>query len=161
MPIGNVIKNLFTGGASKIIETVSETVDKFVMTKEEKEAAKLELEKAINSHIEAMEVEATKQMEIQAKENDSARQREIDIATSDKAPMLNKIISPLLALLILGSTFLFWYIMIFKDINKDKEILVSGVIGSLTTLSMGVVGYYFGSSIGSANKQAHIERSLK
>jgi hypothetical protein len=50
MPIGNVIKNLFAGGASKIIETVSETVDKFVMTKEEKEAAKLEIQKAINSH---------------------------------------------------------------------------------------------------------------
>jgi len=159
MPIGNVLKNLFAGGASKIIETVSETVDKFVMTKEEKEAAKLEIQKAINSHLELMEVEATKQMEIQAKENDSARNREIQIATSDKAPLLNKIITPLLSLLVLGSTFIFWYIIIFKDIDPQKEILISGIIGSLTTISMGVIGYYFGSSIGSHNKQIQLDKN--
>jgi hypothetical protein len=105
-----------------------------------------------------MEVEATKQMEIQAKENDSARNREIQIATSDKAPLLNKIITPLLSLLVLGSTFIFWYIIIFKDIDPQKEILISGIIGSLTTISMGVIGYYFGSSIGSHNKQIQLDK---
>jgi fluoride ion exporter CrcB/FEX len=100
-------------------------------------------------------------MEIQQKENDSARQREVQIATSDKAPVLNKIISPLLALLILGSTFLFWYFILFKDLNKEKEMLVSGIVGSLTTLSMGVVSYYFGSSIGSHQKQERLDKLIK
>lgn len=158
MPIGNVIKNIFSGGASKLVETVSNVVDEFTISKEEKEAIKIKLIEETNKHIQLMEQEATKQMDIQAKENESARNRETQIATSDKAPLLNKIISPLLALLILGSTFLFWYIMMFKDIDKEKEILVSGVIGSLTTLSMGVVSYYFGSSIGSHNKQIQLNK---
>jgi hypothetical protein len=68
--------------------------------------------------------------------------------------------TPILAMLILGSTFIFWYIIIFKDIEKEKEVLISGIIGSLTTVSMGVVGYYFGSSIGSANKQSQIDKYI-
>jgi hypothetical protein len=127
-------------------------------------ADKLKAEQAIldatNKHIQVMEQEFTKQFEIQMKEMDSARKREIDIATSDKAPLLNKIITPILAMLILGSTFIFWYIIIFKDIEKEKEVLISGIIGSLTTVSMGVVGYYFGSSIGSANKQSQIDKYI-
>jgi fluoride ion exporter CrcB/FEX len=75
--------------------------------------------------------------------------------------LLNKIIPPVLALLILGSTFLMWYIIIFKDLDKSKEVLVSGIIGSLTTLSMGVVGYYFGSSIGSKEKSSQIDKMMK
>jgi fluoride ion exporter CrcB/FEX len=63
-------------------------------------------------------------------------------------------------MLILGSTFIFWYIIIFKDINKEKEVLISGIIGSLTTVSMAVAGYYFGSSIGSANKQSQIDKYI-
>jgi hypothetical protein len=105
-----------------------------------------------------MEVELTKQMDIEQKEMDSARKREIDIAISDKAPLLNKIITPILALLVLGSTFIFWYIIIFKDLEPHKEVLVSGIIGSLTTISMGVIGYYFGSSIGSKDKQTLLDK---
>lgn len=156
MPLPNFLSKIFSGGASSIVDSVKGVIDEFHISGEEKAKIQQALIDATNKHLEAMEVEATKQMDIQAKENDSARKREIEIATSDKAPLLNKIISPLLALLILGSTFIFWYIIIFKDLNKDKEILISGVIGSLTTISMGVVGYYFGSSIGSKDKQDKI-----
>lgn len=156
MPLPNFLSKIFSGGASSIVDSVKGVIDEFHISGEEKAKIQQALIDATNKHLEAMEAEATKQMDIQAKENDSARKREIEIATSDKAPLLNKIISPLLALLILGSTFIFWYIIIFKDLNKDKEILISGVIGSLTTISMGVVGYYFGSSIGSKDKQDKI-----
>jgi hypothetical protein len=160
-PILDKLKNVFTGGASKLVETITNTVDEFTLSKEEKEAIKIKLIEVTNSHLQVMEQEATKQMDIQQKENESARQREIQIATSAEAPTLNKIISPLLALLILGSTFLFWYFILFKDLSKEKEMLVSGIVGSLTTLSMGVVSYYFGSSIGSAQKQTQIDKMLK
>jgi hypothetical protein len=158
MPIPNAIKNLFTGGASKLIDSAKGLIGEFHMSPDDKLKAEQAMAELVNKHIESMEVEATKQMEIQAKENESARKREVDIATSDKAPLLNKIITPLLALLILGSTFLFWYIIIFKDIDPKKEILISGIVGSLTTISMGVIGYYFGSSIGSHNKQVQLDK---
>ena len=158
MPLPKFITNILAGGGSKLIETISNTVDEFTLSKEEKEAIKLKLIEEANKHTQLMEVELTKQMDIEQKEMDSARKREIDIATSDKAPLLNKIITPILALLVLGSTFIFWYVIIFKDLEPHKEVLVSGIIGSLTTISMGVIGYYFGSSIGSKDKQTLLDK---
>ena len=157
MPIPKFLTNIIGGKASDIVTSLGGVVDKFVQTKEEKDAANLAIQEAVNKHLEAMEVEATKQLEIVLKDIDSARNREIQIATSEKAPLLNKIIAPLLAILILGSCFLFWYFMLFVEIPKDKEVMIAGVVGSLTTLSMGVVGYYFGSSQGSANKQKQLD----
>lgn len=158
MPLPKFITNILAGGGSKLIETISNTVDEFTLSKEEKEAIKLKLIEEANKHTQLMEIELTKQMDIEQKEMDSARKREIDIATSDKAPLLNKIITPILALLVLGSTFIFWYIIIFKDLDPHKEVLISGIIGSLTTISMGVIGYYFGSSIGSKDKQTLLDK---
>lgn len=158
MPLPKFITNILAGGGSKLIETISNTVDEFTLSKEEKEAIKLKLIEEANKHTQLMEIELTKQMDIEQKEMDSSRNREIDIATSDKAPLLNKIITPILALLVLGSTFIFWYIIIFKDLEPHKEVLVSGIIGSLTTISMGVIGYYFGSSIGSKDKQTLLDK---
>ena len=160
MPLPQVLTGLFSGGASKIVDSVKGVINEFHLSPADKLKAEQSILEATNKHIQTMEQEFTKQFEIQMKEMDSARKREIDIATSDKAPLLNKIITPILAMLILGSTFIFWYIIIFKDIDKEKEVLISGIIGSLTTVSMGVVGYYFGSSIGSANKQSQIDKYI-
>ena len=160
MPLPQILTGLFSGGASKIVDSVKGVISEFHLSPEDKLKAEQAILEATNKHIQTMEQEFTKQFEIQMKEMDSARKREIDIATSDKAPLLNKIITPILAMLILGSTFIFWYIIIFKDITKEKEVLISGIIGSLTTVSMGVVGYYFGSSIGSANKQSQIDKYI-
>ena len=146
-----LLDKILGGGASSVIDSVSNVVDKFVTTGAEKEAAKLEIGKVINSHLEIM-------TELANKEMDSARNREIQIATSDKAPLINKIIQPILAILILGSCFLFWYMMLFTNIPKEKEVMIAGITGSLTTLSMGVVSYYFGSSTGSKAKQEQIDK---
>lgn len=155
------LKNLFSEGAAKVVDSVGNALDKNFTTKEEREAAKLELTKELNRHLESMENNAKEITLAEIKDLESARNREIQIATSDKAPLLNKIISPLLALLILGSCFLFWYQMLYAPIPKEKEAMLAGVTGSLTTLAMGVVGYYFGSSQGSANKQKQIDKMLE
>ena len=152
-----LLSNIFSGGAEKLISTVGSVVDNLTTSKEEKEAAKLAFQQAIDKHIETMESETTKRMELELKDMDSARNREIAIVTSDKSPLINKIIQPILALLILGSCFLMWYIIMFRDIPKDKEMLIAGIVGSLTTISMSVVSFFFGSSSGSAAKQKQIE----
>ena len=147
MPIGNVIKNIFSGGASKLVETVSNVVDEFTISKEEKEAIKIKLIEETNKHIQLMEQEATKQMDIQAKENESARQREIQIASSDKVPYINKIITPVLALIvIIGGG----YIYKTAHTSEERTIVISVI--------MLVLGYYFGSSIGSHNKQIQLDK---
>lgn len=161
MPIGNVIKNLIGGKAADIVDSVGNVVDRFVQTKEEKEAAQLEMTKVINTHLQLMEEEATKQMEQQVKEMDSARQRELQIAISDKAPLISKIITPILALTITALTFILFYMIMFKGVKGvEKDILVF-VLGALTGYVGMVLSYYFGSSIGSHQKQERLDKLVK
>lgn len=161
MPIGNVIKNLIGGKAADIVDSVGNVVDRFVQTKEEKEAAQLEMTKVINTHLQLMEEEATKQMEQQVKEMDSARQRELQIAISDKAPLISKIITPILALTITALTFILFYMIMFKGVKGvEKDILVF-VLGALTGYVGMVLSYYFGSSIGSHQKQERLDKLIK
>jgi len=159
MPLPKVLTNLFGGKASDIISSVGGVIDNLTQSKEEKEAAKIELQKVINEHLHNMEVEVTKQMDIQAKENDSARAREIAIVTSDKAPLLNKIITPILALIIVCSTLIIWALILFR--NYEPKSSESMIIGALTTLSAGVISYYFGSSLSSHNKDKKINDMIK
>ena len=46
----NFLNKIFSGGAGQVVESVVNVVDKFVQTKEEKDAANLELQKVLNSH---------------------------------------------------------------------------------------------------------------
>jgi hypothetical protein len=65
------------------------------------------------------------QLEAQVKEMQSARDREVQIATSEFAPMLSKIVTPLLALGTVGLTFILFGVIIFVDVDADsKDILI-------------------------------------
>jgi len=156
----NFINKIFSGGAGQVVESVANVVDKFVQTKEEKDAANLELQKVLNSHLEVMEQEATKQLEVYQKEMDSARNREIQIAVSDKAPLLNKIITPILALAVVTLTFILFYILMFREVGNEKDIIIY-VLGVLSAVCTQVVSYFFGSSQGSAQKQTQIDKLIK
>ena len=156
----NFLNKIFSGGAGQVVESVANVVDKFVQTKEEKDAANLEMQKVINSHLEVMEQEATKQLDIQQKEMDSARNREIQIATAEKAPLLNKIVTPVLALIVILLTFILFYVLMFKQVGNEKDIIIY-VLGVLSAVCTQIVSYYFGSSQGSANKQNQIDKLIK
>lgn len=156
----NFLTKIFSGGAGSVIDSVSNVVDKFVQTKEEKDAANLELQKVLNSHLEVMEQEATKQLEVYQKEMDSARNREIQIAVADKAPLINKIVTPILALSVIALTFVLFYILMFKPVGAEKDIIIY-VLGVLSAICTQVVSYYFGSSQGSAQKQTQIDKLMK
>lgn len=91
----------------------------------------------------------------------NARAREIAIATSEHAPFINKIILPLLAIVIVTLTFVMWYMVLYKDFkNGDKEIVLF-ILGSLSTMCAGVVQYFFGSSAGSRDKSETIKSLMK
>ena len=62
--------------------------------------------------------EAYKLIELDYKDIDSARQREIAITTSDAAPLINKIIAPILALVIVGLTFALFYVIMFRNVQR-------------------------------------------
>ena len=100
------------------------------------------------------------QLEAHVKEMQSARDREIQIATSDKAPMLNKIVTPVLALGTVGLTFILFAIIIFVDVDSDSKDILIYVLGALTSAVTMVLGYYFGSSAGSKEKSQQLDEIL-
>ena len=103
------------------------------------------------------------ELDMRLKDTDSARNRETQIATSEKAPLLNKIVTPVLALFVTALTFILFAVLMFDSSPVEpsrKDILVY-VLGALTAISTQVISYYFGSSIGSKNKSDQLERVIK
>jgi hypothetical protein len=101
------------------------------------------------------------ELEFQAKEMDSARQREMQIATSEFAPTLNKIVTPILALGTVALTFLLYAVIIFTDVDEQSKDILIYVLGALTSAVTMVLGYYFGSSAGSKEKDQKIKDLMK
>ena len=101
------------------------------------------------------------ELEAMTKEMDSARNREMQIATSEFAPMLNKIVTPVLALGTVGLTFILYAVIIFVDVDTESKDILIYVLGALTSAVTMVLGYYFGSSMGSKEKDGKIRELMK
>lgn len=155
----NIFQKIFSGGAGEIVDKVAGAVDRFVQTKEEKDAVNLEVRKVVSEELKAMEQEHTKQLEVYQREMDSARNREIQVATSEKAPLINKIVTPLLALGVILLTFILFYVLMFKQVGNEKDIIIY-VLGVLSAISTQIISYYFGSSQGSAQKQKQLDKLI-
>jgi hypothetical protein len=103
------------------------------------------------------------ELDMRLKDVDSARDRETVIATSDKAPLLNKIVTPVLALSILVLTFILFGVVMFDNAPVEasrKDILIY-VLGVLSAIATQIVSYYFGSSQGSKDKADQLKEALK
>ncbi len=155
----NIFQKIFSGGAGEIVDKVAGAVDRFVQTKEEKDAVNLEIRKVVSEELKAMEQEHTKQLEVYQKEMDSARNREIQVATSEKAPLINKIVTPLIAMGVILLTFILFYVLMFKQVGNEKDIIIY-VLGVLSAISTQIISYYFGSSQGSAQKQKQLDKLI-
>ena len=101
------------------------------------------------------------ELEAMTKEMESARNREMQIATSEFAPMLNKIVTPILALGTVGLTFVLYAVIIFVDVDAESKDILIYVLGALTSAVTMVLGYYFGSSMGSKEKDGKIRELMK
>jgi hypothetical protein len=103
------------------------------------------------------------EFELRLKDTDSAREREVQISTSDKAPLLNKIVTPVLALSILLLTFVLFGVVMFNDTPVEasrKDILIY-ILGVLSAIASQIVSYYFGSSQGSKDKSDQLKEAIK
>jgi hypothetical protein len=100
------------------------------------------------------------ELEAHVKEMDSARKREIEIATSEFAPTINKIVTPILALGTVGLTFLLFGIIVFAEVKPEAKDIIIYVLGALTSAVTMVLGYYFGSSQGSKEKSLQLDEIM-
>ena len=121
--------------------------------KQKAEAAQIVAELAHEESIFKSEVE----------DRTSARDRESQIAVAEAAPLLNKIVLPILAIGVMVLSFVLFYIVAFDgDIvntrNKDVIIYILGVLSAIDTQ---IIQYYFGSSSGSTQTRSFLENMVK
>lgn len=141
----------------------SKLIDKLVPDPEAKAKAQLDLAAlAQNGELASMANEA-KLVELANANMDSARDRETAIATSDKAPMLNKLVTPILALGVVGLSFILFSILIFVDVKPEAKDILIYILGVLSAAVTQILSYYFGSSQGSKDKsdEAKLKGLLK
>ena len=141
---------------SAAIDFGSKIVDRIWPDATEKQKAEANLVIAQLAHTETI---FAKEVE----DRESARQRESEVASSEFAPLINKIITPILAIGTILLSFLLFYIVafdtsVFTNANKDIIIYILGVLSAIDTQ---IIGYYFGSSSGSVQKTATLESLIK
>lgn len=94
---------------------------------------------------------------------DKAAQR--NLAASEKADSwLIKNIVPVMAIIVTLLSFaFFFYVLKYMDFTKDpaKKDIAVYLMGTVSALEVGIVGYYFGSSKGSHDKGVMIDKQLK
>ena len=108
-------------------------------------------QEALLSYQTQLESKANELEAIAQKDRDSARQREI--AVKDKTPAV-------LATVVVVGFFSILYLMIFTTVSEAAHDAVMLLLGTLSGALVSVFSYYFGSSSGSANKSALIEKVL-
>lgn len=154
LSIMGFIQDLFSGGASTLVDSVGKVLDNVVTTKEEKMQLENEIRKSeIQFQLEMKKLSNEEQRMIMDDIN-SARNREVQIQTSENASKLAKSVSPILAFGTTLLTMLFFYILVFKpnSISADSKEIVLYILGVLSAILTQVYSYYFGSSAGSADK---------
>ena len=79
-------------------------------------------------------------------DKDSARNREATIATSEKAPLINKLVSPVLALIVVVAWVGIQYTLLNTTVPQEMREFVARVLGTLDGALMVILSYYFGAS---------------
>ena len=142
--------NLITG----LLPVAEKVLDKVLPDPEAKAKAVLELQK-LEERGELKKIEAL------FADKASARKREMAISTSEHSHWLNKIITCLLALGIVGLAFALFAVILFLEVTPANKDILIFLLGNLTTLVGLVCSYYFGSSVGSKDKTEEIKGLMK
>jgi len=157
------IQDLFSGGATNLVDAIGNTLDKVTTTKEEKLQLELEMKKAEMSYQVEMKKLSVEEKALAYKDVDSARQMASAVQTSSNATRLSKNVSPILAL---GTTFLafalFYMVMFNNDrlVESNTKDVVLYILGVLSAIITQIFSFYFGSSQGSSDK-TDIIRGMK
>tara|TARA_R110000772_G_scaffold50225_1_gene115501 strand:- start:218 stop:646 length:429 start_codon:yes stop_codon:yes gene_type:complete len=93
----------------------------------------------------------------EVKDRGDARNRELQIATSEAAPLLNKVVTPVLALGSVILSFALFAVLIFIDVQPEAKDILVYILGVLSAAITQILSYYFGSSVGSKDKDEQLK----
>jgi hypothetical protein len=149
-----ILQNLFSGGASTLVDSVGKVLDNVVTSREEKMQLENEIRKSELQFQVDMKKLSNEEQQMILGDVSSARQREVQVQTSEYATNLSKNISPILALGTVVITLALFYVLVFspKMIEGEGKDIVMYILGVLSAILTQIYSYYFGSSAGSAAK---------
>ena len=132
-------------GLDSVLNIGGKLIDKLIPDPEAAAKAQMELTKL------AQQGELEK-LANEVKDRSDARNRELQIATSDAAPLLNKLVTPLLALGSVILSFVLFAVLIFIEVKAEAKDILIYILGVLSAAITQILSYYFGSSVGSKDK---------
>jgi hypothetical protein len=162
----SILTDLFSGGASKLVDSVGNAIDKVVTTKGEKMQMDNEIKKAEMDFQVEMQKLSVEERKMAYDDLGSARNREQVLSQSPTATKLGKNITSYLALIATMLCFAMFFILVFMpklistENNQYKDIVIY-ILGILSALLAQVYSYYFGSSSGSAEKSKTLAHALE
>lgn len=161
--IASIVSGLISNGLPKIADAVIEKgVDyveqKLGVTLKPEDEMKPEDVKDLRER--AMQ-HAEFRIEQENKDRASARDRETKIATDDKAPLINKIVTPVLALGVVFLAFALFGVLLFIEVKPEAKDILIYVLGVLSAAVTQILSYYFGSSQGSKDKSELLKDQQK
>lgn len=157
--IMSFIQKLLSGSAGEVITAVGTTLDKLITTPGERMQLELEMKKAGQQYDMDMKRLSVEEEKVFMADRDSARRRDADVQGSPNATRLSKNVSAILALGTTVLTFSLFGLLIFngESIDQDRREITIYILGVLSAVLTQVFGFYFGSSQGSAEKNATIK----
>lgn len=145
----NIIQKILKGGTKEVIDSVGNVLDKVITNKEELAQAKLEAEKEINRHLEAIQANILKEKELEVQDRGSARIRETEyVKATGHADWMMIFVGLIIMIAFVGCL----SFVVYKPIPQGNEHIIINAIGILEGLVLTVAGYYYGSSLGSRIK---------
>lgn len=91
----------------------------------------------------------------------NAREREARVVESQNAPLINKVVTPALALGVTGLSFLLFAVLIFVEVKPEAKDILIYILGVLSAAVTQILSYYFGSSVGSKDKDDQLRSVVK
>jgi len=137
-----------------VLEGVKDIVDEFVTTDKERFEQMLKKEE-LRLKQEQLSLEREKAY---LQDTQSAREAYKSVSISQAAPFINKVFPSILALITVLATFLLFFYFAQGTFEGPRKDIVIYILGVLSTITTQIFAFYYGSSIGSKDKDEFIKR---
>lgn len=152
------IQKIFSGGATEVINAVGNQLDKFITTKPELEAAKLETAKEVNRAFEALQDKALEQEKAYLLDVQNARALQ-QAALSQGDTFSKRFLYYLAAFIILSATAFGFLLFVYPIPEGNKRMVEMFADVYLFAGALSVIYFFFGSSKSSHDKSDVINRT--
>jgi ABC-type uncharacterized transport system permease subunit len=148
------LKDLFSGGASTLVDSVGKVLDNVVTTKEEKMQLDNEIRKSeMQFQLDLKKLSLEEQQMIMG-DMSNARQREVQMLNAPNITKLNRNLMPIMALGTIMLVLSLFFVLVFMPnlVSPGSKDIIMYILGVLSAVLTQIYSYYFGSSAGSADK---------